>query len=361
MKREARKPSRRKPARSTRQGAKGHTTNVSGGADLKGQNIGIGGDVVGRDKMVAGDDIVVVGKGGQLVNINLPRSVQIAIGTAAAAIVLIAVAIVTRPQPVVVNGSFETGNTDGWTTSGSIEVVATNEAASSASSQYAAQFQIGASIEQTVTVPIENPQLTVSYRSPDGGARGALNIRLNGEVAVSVANPGGNMEWKTVTYSMTEYAGQEVRLRIEYAASSARAGGLLRLPMQQLGDVLWVTNIAITSSREPVSAATIEPSATPSPTRIAPIGLLSLSYTENGKTCRDSIYYDIAFTVSARGGSPPYTYYRDDEQIGGPTGSGIQYTLTAGETSAAVGTFIVVDSAGRRAEVKFFSRSLDCP
>ncbi|HZY42331.1 MAG TPA: hypothetical protein VFF59_10070, partial [Anaerolineae bacterium] len=82
----------------------GKLVNVSGGANLEAQQIEVGGDVVGRDKIIGGDEVrgdkevievapggVVVAKGGLLANIHLPRSMQIAIGIVAVAIVVLVV------------------------------------------------------------------------------------------------------------------------------------------------------------------------------------------------------------------------------------------------------------------------------
>jgi len=360
MKREGKKPSRRASGKPAGKSAKQNMTRISGGATVKGQHVGIGGDVVGRDKLVAGDDII---QAGQYVerqtNINLPRSAQIAIGVAAIAIVVMAIVVITRPQTIVVNGSFETGTTEGWVSSGPIEVVATNEQAGSTISRYAAQFGVGASVEQTVTVSIETPLLTIAYRSPDGSARGTLNILLNDNIVLSVTRPGQDTAWQTLTYGMDAYAGQQVRLRIEYVAELGRAGRLLHPPAQRLADSVWVTSIQITSARGPTASLPLTPIAAPATQ--APVRPLSLNVVENDKPCQDSAYFTIDFTLTAQGGAPPYTYFHDISEIGGPARGPITYQLRWGETSAANGTFAVVDSAGNRAEEKFFSTALECP
>ena len=82
----------------------GRLLGASGGVELEAENVNISGDVVARDKIVGGDEVrgdkqvfevepggVVVAKGGLLANIRLPRSVQIAIGVATLALVVLMV------------------------------------------------------------------------------------------------------------------------------------------------------------------------------------------------------------------------------------------------------------------------------
>ena len=92
-------------------------------------------------------------------------------------------------------------------------------------------------------------------------------------------------------------------------------------------------------------------------------GPLALTVAETGKSCKDANNYNVYFSITASGGAPPYTYYRDalTLKIGGPVSGGINYTVTWADNGAAVGTFIVVDSAGARVEYKFFSATLHCP
>lgn len=78
-------------------------TNVSGGVYVDAGEVSIAGDVVGRDKIEAEAGAIVVGKGGRLrqVIIDLPRSVQIAIGAVAVALIaLIAIVIVSSAPSV---------------------------------------------------------------------------------------------------------------------------------------------------------------------------------------------------------------------------------------------------------------------
>jgi len=97
---------------------RGKLINVSGGANLEAQQIEVDGDVVGRDKIVGGDEVrgdkqvfevaaggVVVTKGGLLANIRLPRSVQISIGVVAIALVILVIRAVT-PASAKVNTEF---------------------------------------------------------------------------------------------------------------------------------------------------------------------------------------------------------------------------------------------------------------
>jgi hypothetical protein len=96
--------------------------NVSGGVELDAErDVNIGGDVVGRDKItqiIEGDQIagdqeviaveaggVVVAKGGRLTNVHIPRAVQIAIGVAVLAIVVLVIKALT-PASAKVNTEF---------------------------------------------------------------------------------------------------------------------------------------------------------------------------------------------------------------------------------------------------------------
>lgn len=96
----------------------GKLLQVSGGANLEAQQIEVDGDVVGRDKIVGGDEVrgdkqvfevaaggVVVTKGGLLANIRLPRSVQISIGVVAIALVILVIRAVT-PASAKANTEF---------------------------------------------------------------------------------------------------------------------------------------------------------------------------------------------------------------------------------------------------------------
>ena len=66
------------------------------------------------------------------------------------------------------------------------------------------------------------------------------------------------------------------------------------------------------------------------------------------------------FRLVANGGTGEYTYYRDIEQIRGPTTSKtFVYELQYGADAAAVGTFIVL-SGDERAEDSFWVRHPDC-
>jgi hypothetical protein len=95
--------------------------NISGGIDLDAQrDVEIDGDVVGRDKIVGDDEVhgdqqvinveaggIVVAQGGRLTNVHVPRVVQIAIGVAVLAfIVLVIKAVTPTPTGAKVNTEF---------------------------------------------------------------------------------------------------------------------------------------------------------------------------------------------------------------------------------------------------------------
>jgi hypothetical protein len=68
----------------------------------------------------------------------------------------------------------------------------------------------------------------------------------------------------------------------------------------------------------------------------------------------------VRFRISAYGGRTPFVYYRDIEQIYGPTEERAAiYELKYGANAAAVGTFFV-ESAGQRAEKPFWVAHPDC-
>jgi WD40 repeat protein len=96
-------------------------TNINGGVNLDAQrDVDIDGDVVGRDKIVGDDEVhgdqqvinveaggIVVAKGGRLTNIHVPRAVQIAVGVAVLAFVVLVIKAVTpTPASAKVNTEF---------------------------------------------------------------------------------------------------------------------------------------------------------------------------------------------------------------------------------------------------------------
>jgi hypothetical protein len=68
----------------------------------------------------------------------------------------------------------------------------------------------------------------------------------------------------------------------------------------------------------------------------------------------------VTFSITVEGGSGEYTYYRDIEQLYGPTQeTSFLYDLEWGAGSAASGTFVVT-SGGDRAESKFYESHPVC-
>lgn len=245
----------------------------SGGVDVHAREVSAGRDIVGRDKLEAGDDII---QADQYVErqtiINLPRSVQFAVGAAAAAMVGIVVVLAVCPWCLrndVPNGDFESGNLDGWEVNGPVQVVATGEPVTSTIGQRAAQIPLGASLQQTVTIRAKPPQLAVTYRSPGGTAQGTLKVYVNDDLILTLSS---TPKWNTATIPLDEhYVGQSVKVRLEYDAAVARAGGMLRRVAPQDDDVVWVDKIDITTiESDRITQATVEPSATSSPTATAP-------------------------------------------------------------------------------------------
>jgi hypothetical protein len=76
--------------------------------------------------------------------------------------------------------------------------------------------------------------------------------------------------------------------------------------------------------------------------------------------CISRSQWRIRFRITAAGGSGEYVYYRDIDQLFGPTSEqAYVYELTYGAGAAAVGTFFV-ESGQERVEKKFWVKSPDC-
>jgi len=274
--REAKKPGRRKlPALAKRLFGR-NKVEVSGGAHLKGQSVKVGGDVVGRDKLVAGDDIVLVRKGGRLININLPRSVQIAAGVTAAAMIAIAIVLfTTRTAGAKLDFEEGPGVLEKLEIQGSVEIVETGEPESSVVGRFAVQVPSGDWFEDPkfAKVPSKQPDkipvLKGTYRlAPGVTARGTIILLFNDSVVCRI--PASAVDWTPFECDISEYANKQVGLRVEYVAVSGRAGGLLHLAILQDSNAVWVDNIEITEAEsDTVVSATIEPTATPSLTATA--------------------------------------------------------------------------------------------
>ncbi len=101
----------------------------------------------------------------------------------------------------------------------------------------------------------------------------------------------------------------------------------------------------------------------PIATAASSLGPLALTYAQGDVACRDnfSTFYVVTYTLTASGGKPPYTYYRDVEQIGTSRG-GFVYPFQIIKGKVA-GTFSVVDSTGQRVDAseKFFTPGKQCP
>jgi len=80
----------------------------------------------------------------------------------------------------------------------------------------------------------------------------------------------------------------------------------------------------------------------------------------SSKSCQSTDRYVIVFLLYASGGKPPYTYFRDIDQIGGPINGNIGYKLIYGTHHPAVGTFFLQDSTGQRVSIKFFVPGITC-
>jgi hypothetical protein len=276
MKREANKPGRRR--RSAEKPPDEEPAEVSGGANVEADNVEIGGDVVGRDKLVAGDDIiqgdqyevgpgaVVVGQGGRLINVSLPRGVQIAIGVIAVAALMIAFAVFGPVQTVVANGGMNgaVGQApEGWEVKGNVRVVETGSSPQSEAGDRAAEFEAGSELAQRIEIPPDKSQLVVRYRSPSGQSRSTLEVHLDEELMLQVANP-SDTEWRESSVPVPpQLLGKTVFLRIQYVTATGRVGGRLYGLALKSDDVVWVDNVQIVPIRdESIAQATIEPSVT---------------------------------------------------------------------------------------------------
>ncbi len=114
-----------------------------------------------------------------------------------------------------------------------------------------------------------------------------------------------------------------------------------------------------TSTPTPTWTPTPLPTPTPRPTSTPTPKPLVISWELLEKKCISKEQWKMKFRLMVGGGSGQYVYYRDVEQIYGPTTeTQYIYELTYGKASA-VGTFYV-ESGGQRAESKFWVEQLDC-
>jgi hypothetical protein len=248
----------------------------SGGVNVDADQVHIEGDVVGRDKIEAGQYVE------RQTNINLPRAVQIAVGVGAIAIVVIALSLLLAPQPVVANGDFGSGNLDGWEVLGAVTVVKSDEPGAD---DYYAQIPTGSSIGQSVAIPEKNPVLTLSYRSnASSQSRGIINILVNEKVYKRIEDLLNATEWRTGTYDLQPYAGQLVKIRIEYDRLAARSGGVLAALAMQGDDAVWIDRVEIASlSDEAIAQITLEPSDTVTPIPTSSATATALPPTETSR------------------------------------------------------------------------------
>lgn len=175
----------------------------------------------------------------------------------------------------VLNGSFESGQVDDWSGEG-IEVATVEDSNTPSIGKHAAQLQAGQTLEQSVIVPtVDQPQLTVWYRAPSGSASGTLNVYLNDQLAFSDSAPAERSgkivatdapDWLVAVIDAEDLNGQTVTLRIEYAASSARAAGLARAGVEQSADVIQIDNVAILTAQAAANIARPAETSTPTPT-----------------------------------------------------------------------------------------------
>jgi hypothetical protein len=312
MKGEAKKPDRPKRPALTKNLLGRKKVEVSGGAHLKGQSVKVGGDVVGRDKLtaiddivevsgsgniVAGDDVVQVqpgaihvGKGGQLRQtiVSLPCSAQIAVFVGVAALIVIALGQVLPVREAVADGGFESGqsgNRSGkWELTAGVHIVETDEEDTPDNGDWKASVPAGETMTQPeVKIPTARSEMTVWYRSQNRISRGTLQVRFDIDI-VYKQGVAAELEWEQTKFPINhkKYGGRIVTLTIEYIAPVVRAGGLSRIAAQPAVNAIWVDNIQIDESEAETVAQvtatpsatstsmavpTLEPTATPRPTR----------------------------------------------------------------------------------------------
>lgn len=85
-----------------------------------------------------------------------------------------------------------------------------------------------------------------------------------------------------------------------------------------------------------------------------------MEFWVNNVWCDKDPGYVIEFTIRAQGGGGQYTYYRDIDQIGGPTDGSVTYQLRWKTCGGAPGTFFVHSADGQRVSDKFWVYSPSC-
>ncbi len=87
--------------------------------------------------------------------------------------------------------------------------------------EFATQLSGGTSLTQTVLMPVGNPLLTMSYRPlAEQTTPSTLYVRIDNRVACRFIDTNQTVDPVSVTCDLRAYAGQEVRLGIEYVAPS---------------------------------------------------------------------------------------------------------------------------------------------
>jgi hypothetical protein len=249
------------------------TESRSGGTDIHADEVNVGGDVVGRDKVTVAPGGVHVGEGGSFRQtiVNLPRGVQLAVVVSAAATVAIAGALLTTGTASA-KIDFEEGTLEKYEIKGNVELVSTGADAPELVGHFATQLSSGAAFENPSPIrvpdkqPNQVPVLTIMFRSPPGvTARGTLAILFNDTVVCRITDIGSTAEWQTHTCDIGNYASTDIRLRVEYVSVAGRVGGLSRAAILQAGDAVWIDNIEFTQA-DSEAIALVTPSPSPSPT-----------------------------------------------------------------------------------------------
>ncbi|MEZ4592907.1 MAG: protein kinase [Chloroflexota bacterium] len=191
----------------------------------------------------------------------------------------------------------------------------------------------------TTTVTTDLPQATAQlssslYAEPDSNAQEITFISVGETVTILGRSELG--EW---LYVQNE-AGEE---GFVYGPRLDWAGDFATLPI--------VTETAVSPSTAPNSSSSCSGSACP--------GLTMNLYPLPGTRCETSAKYRTVF-IEGVGGNGSYTYYWNNQRVGGPLANGFAFEVSSSDGSAVIGTGKVVSGDGQVKEMELFVGNFSC-